>query len=171
MNLRSQIVGLTLYGTITNEEGDYELDVIHPGNLVLHFVFDADRTSRARRQVLLRKGKSLRVDMQLDGRTVGKHPYTVIEGTFVGRFVTAFEMCDFTPDSGTIVDGNGDPINVRDAWVGFETQECADFFEEAKKYRVKWEGRLCGPGSYGHLNGCRYLLLVENVLECEEEAV
>ena len=194
----SQIVGATIFGTITDRstglpligatvslsptpladgpcqaitdgDGDYELGVIHPGNLVLHFAFDADRRSCSRRQVLVRNGRSLRVDMQLDGRTVGERPYTVIDGSFTGRFVTALEMSDFTPDPGTIVDGNGNPINASDAWVEFETSECAGLFEENKNYRVRWDGRLCGPGAYGHFNGCRYLVLVENVLECEEE--
>ena len=154
---------------ITDEDGDYELGVIHPGNLVLHFTFDADRRSCARRQVLVRNGRSLRVDMQLDGRTVGQRPYTVIEGTFAGRYVTASETNSFTPDPGTIVDGNGNPVEVRDAWVEFETPEWAEFFEEDKKYRVRWEGRLCGPGSYGHFGGGRYLVLVEDVLDHEEE--
>ena len=107
--------------------------------------------------------------MQLDGRTVGDRPYTVVDGTFTGRFDTTFESNSFTPDPGAIVDGTGDPVAVRNAWVEFETRECADLFDENKKYRVQWDGRICGPGAYGHLDGCRYLMLVEDVLEREED--
>jgi hypothetical protein len=188
----SQIVGATVFGTITdrssglpligatvslsplpiasgpfqvdtNRDGDYALDVIHPGILNLHFYFGREPRAQAKRQVLVRKGKDLRLDMQLDGRTAGDQPYRVIDGTFTGLFTPAFEAITFRADAGSIVDESGNPMDVRDAWVEFETPEWDNPFEENKNYRVEWVGRLCGPGSYGHFGGSRFLMLVEGI--------
>jgi hypothetical protein len=154
---------------VTDWNGSYELDVIHPGSLILWFSFDATRSSCACRHILLRQGDHLQIDMQLDGRFVGEEPYDVIDGTFTGRFVRGFEASYFEPDRGTVIDRDGRAREIREAWVEFQTSGIDDESVADACYRVRWSGRLCGPGTHSSRGRDRYLMLVSDILEIREE--
>lgn len=90
-----------------------------------------------------------------------------------GRYTSGFEASNFSPCGG--IPSVPDSVHRfrRHVWVRFAPKvnmkgvkwpEFADTAQYPTVY-VRWEGILDGPGSYGHLGGAAYELVVDRILE------
>jgi hypothetical protein len=119
----------------------------------------------AAKEVLVERGRSVTVDVDSDASFFAEPLFMTIEGEFLGSFSWGFERCCFEPDEGTVPQPQGNVPEIRDLWAEPVYGALFGRFKADREYRVRWKGRIEGPGSYGHLGSSSYLMVVDQVLE------
>jgi hypothetical protein len=102
-------------------------------------------------------------------------PYSVVTGYFEGWYTVGFEASEFHPclhDTIPLVAALPDP-RYRTVWVTSESTSSAPAGAPLAEFRsstqrqtwyVEWWARLEGPGSFGHLNGSGFRMVVDSVV-------
>ena len=93
------------------------------------------------------------------------------EGAYTGHYRGGFEMSDFASCTplptwpGSAYEGISPSV-----WVEFTPAARSDLSwpempGDYPRYFVQWHARVTGPGSYGHLGGALYKMVVDSVLQ------
>jgi hypothetical protein len=149
----------------TDLDGWYELPIARPGGMFLEFCWIGEQEVNVERGVVIEDGERLQVDIQLDARGSTDEDYDVVTGEFSGRFCDAFESCLFVLDEKCVLDSRGQARKVDRAWVEFSASARRHQLKPEVNYQIRCTGTLVGPGSFGHLGSCDYVLHVSELLE------
>ena len=120
-----------------------------------------------RREIEFSPGEFRTLDLEFEPRDYEDPPLQSVVGEFAGVFYLGFEQSEFVPKGGAVRWEDGTERCVRGAWVEFSDRDARDPFRGGM-YRVRWRGKLTGPGSYGHCGRSDYSLEVTEVLGASE---
>jgi hypothetical protein len=159
--------------TRTDENGRYDLPCRWQTRTVT-VVFLApsrmlERRVIASKDIVVDRGDVVTVDVETDALQFADPPCESIDGEFHGHFSWGFEESSFRPDGSRIPAPDGSLRSIEMAWVHFVGRARDNPFKWNTSYRVKWVGKLTGPGAYGHMGGSVYSMEVSEVLEWREE--
>jgi uncharacterized protein DUF2703 len=163
------------YRAQTDDAGRYDLPYYWESReITVMFVAPSRLVKRpliASKVIAIDRGDIVRLNVDVDASQFADPPLEIIKGEFHGHFRWGFEDSSFTPDGGSIRTPDGSLRSISSTWVELRGRARTHPFKPLKRYRVKWVGRLTGPGCYGHLGASDYLLEVREILESQEEVV